>query len=433
MIKLDRLGEETYEIEKKLEGPFAEIHQQIRLNPGSFLFPGSKRVRWLSAKILLQEQTLGGGGASGYLPEARGARGELEEQVRAIQSDYGTLCLEGVRLFLGLMTLWILSQTLWSLRLSMPTLYGVFLGCTVFYPVAVYTFWNRLRMHPFKTLKLILGGFGVFAAWGGLFLLSLMDRRNPFLAGYIAPGFNLTEFLILMNMGVLVSFIIFYRQANQFSEISLNSKEKLVSFSGLDAKAQSEIIETLKGLELIPLKTQTRLRLKERILKAYAEAGSVEESLVRSFIRTNCIDMNWVYWSGSIVQWSILIMLLSKLIWAMDTGLMVSADYFRQKVTTGAVLGALAMSLGVFCPLNRYFRELLYHDGVLTIGKIWRLGGLAILSVSIPVLSGLTPSRFIWGDPVNPAPHFWGFVVLITLVLSLQFLKSDTRLQDGNT
>lgn len=430
MNKLSRLEYDIHRLEEKLNSPYREMHEAVvRARTAPFL-PESRRLRWLSASVWKQEQQQRPEALSETLPGPEAIHGELAGEVRAIVSDYGTLCLEGFRLFFVLLAGLLLFQDTLDFHLNLWLLSELAIGCMVLYPISVYTFWNRGAIHPFKGIKLLLGAGAALSAMGGVYLLSLLERQNPFFEGAILSPFNFTEFLILANLAVLLSFVLYYRQANLFSDVSANYPRYLVSLSGLSPVIQNEILGLMRGTDAVPLKTQTRRKLKFRILEAYIASGRIDEAFVKRFIKIHCIDMNWLYWSGSTAQWTILVLLGSKLFWVRDSGLMVSADYFRQDLTVGAVFGALLMSGAVFGPLNRSLRVLLYQDAQFTLKQVWLMMGLTLLCVLDVFLSGLVPSRFIWGPPVNPAPHPWGFVILLGLVLLLQFFKTDQRIQE---
>ncbi len=430
MMNLDRVDLETREIEQSLNTVYRDQHHAVIQAHGAGPVPlAFRRLRWLSASIWSREQGRDPGAAQESMLAPEIIREELYAEIRAIASDYGTLCLEGIRLFLAILACWMVLQDHISVRLSLWIFSGLALSCLILYPIGVYTYWNRTSIHPFKGLKLILGAFGALVAEGGIYMISLMERQNPLFEGAILPAFNFTEFLILANLVVLLSFIIHYRRLNMFGDVAASYHKHLISLSGLSLAAQEEIRNRLRDLEAIPLKTHTKRRIKTGMIEEYTRVGLVEPAWEKRFIRANCIDMNWMYWSGSVAQWAILILMISKFIWACDTGLMVSADYFRQGLTTGMVLGAILMSAAGFCPMNWCFRELLYQGAPFSLKQAWLLMGLAVLCVSVVLLSGLVPSRFIWGIPVNPAPHPWGLSVLLGLAVLLQFFKTDPRFQ----
>lgn len=434
MIQLNRLKFETHQKEKKLTGLYKECHHGVlQLDEQKTIWTKSRHLQWLSASVWLRVQMTAPRDFQETLQPLYKIREEFIGEVRAIMSDYGSLCLEGLRLLLTLLAGWQLIQEIIPLQLNLWIFSGLVLGCIILYPTGMYTFWNWGAIHPFKGLKLTTTAIGGGAAGAGIYVLSQLESQNPFFESVILSSFNMTEFLILVNVSVLLSFIILYRRANLFSESFTNYQRHFIFLSGLDLSAQEEIERLMGVLEPIPLKTHTKRRLKARIIEKYSETGAVEETWIKDFIRANCIDMNWIYWSGSIAQWTLLILLFSKLVWARDTGLMVSADYFRQELRTGMVLGALAVSGLVFYPLNRCFREILYQGSPFSLKQARLMVGLALVFVSAIPLSGLIPSRFIWGIPVNPAPHPWGFTILVGLVLLLQFFKSDLRVQTMTT
>lgn len=434
MFQLNRLSFETQQKEKNLTGFYKACHHGIlQLDEPKTIWTKSKRLRWLSASIWSRVQMTEAQGFQETLPVLRKIREEFIGEVRAIMSDYGSLCLEGLRLLLMLLAAWQLTQEIIPLQLNLWIFSGLVLGCIILYPTGMYAFWNWGAIHPFKGLKLMITAIGGCAAGAGIYVLSQLESQNPFFESVILSSFNMTEFLILINLSILLSFIIFYRRANLFSDVFTEYHRHFISLSGLALSAQEEIESQMGTLDPIPLKTHTKRRLKARIIEKYSETGGAELSWIKDFIRTNCIDMNWMYWTGSIVQWTLLILLFSKLVWARDTGLMVSADYFRQELRTGMVLGALAVSGLVFYPLNRCFRELLYQGSPFSLKQARLMVGLALLFILVIPLSGLIPSRFIWGIPVNPAPNPWGFTLLVALVQLLQFFKSDPRLQSMNT
>lgn len=434
MIQFDRLQFETQQLEEKLNGVYRTQHEAVisHQQPQSLLL-GSKRLRWMSASIWFREQMLEPDGPTSNLPEPQMIQEEFAGEVRAILSEYGNLSLEGLRLFLAFLAVWLLIQDHIIIPMNLHFFSELILGTMILYPIVAYTFWNWGSIHPFKALKLIIGAIGALTAGIGSYLLSVFDRENPFFADVLLAPFNYTELLILVNLIIFLSFIIHYRRENLFSEVCMNYQRKLVSLSGLSIAAQNEISGLMKELEAVPLKTQTRRRLKTRILAGYFDSGGMSDLQVKDFIRVNCIDMNWMYWVGSVAQWTIIVLLISKLVWAYDTGLMVSDDYFRQDLTTGMVLGAILLSAAVFCPLNRCFRELLYRGSAFSLKQAWMLMGLALLCVSVILLSGLIPSRFAWGIPMNPAPHIWGLIVMVGVVLLVQFFKSDPKFQNMET
>ncbi len=431
MMEFSRLNFETRQIEKKLNPLYKDLHEVVLGQEKQALrFVEAGRLRWLSASLWLRAQASAPEKLPEVLPEPEKIKGELREEVRAIMSDYGNLCLKGLRLFLIFMGLWLLLQDILTLRLNLWIFSGLILSCLVLYPTAMYTYWNWGAIHPFKAMKLLFTAIGAGAAGSGIYLLSLIERQNPLFESVMLSPFNFTEFLIVVNLAVLLSFIIHYRRANLFNEVYTNYQKHLISLSGLSLEEQAQINGLLAGLDPIPLKTHTKRRLKTRAIEKYSLSDSdrSEEAWVRHFIRAHCIDMNWMYWTGSAAQWTLIILLISKLVWARDTGLMVSADYFRQGLTSGMVFGALVLSVGVFYPINRCFRELLYQGSLFSMKQMWLLSGLALMGVSVILLSGLVPSRFLWGGAVNPAPHPWGLLVLLGLILLLQFFKSDPRL-----
>lgn len=431
MMPFSRLSYETKQTEMKLNPLYTSLHQAIQSaeNPGRRISE-SPRFRWLSAAILLNHQAEHPDRLPEVLPEPAIISRELQGEVRAILSDYGTLCLEGMRLLFAFLALWLLLQEIVLLRFNLGLFSGLVIGCLILYPTAVYAYWNWGALHPFKAMKLALTAAGATAAAAGIYLLGVLENQHPFFESILLSSFNFTEFLIAVNLAVFLSFVIHYRRLNLFHEVRTHYREHFVSLSGLGLQEQKEIDHLLTALDPIPLKTHTKRRLKSLAIAKYCHVDSdrADTAWVRRFIRTHCIDMNWIYWSGSVVQWALVILLLSKLVWARDTGLMVSADYFRQALTTGMILGALALSAGVFYPLNRCFRELLYQGSAFTLRQTWLLAGLMVMGVSLVLLSGLVPSRFLWGDPVNPAPHPLSLLVQLGLILLIQFFKGDPRL-----
>lgn len=425
MMNLSRINLDTRQIEENLSGFHKDMHSEvIRHNRQG---PGKKRLRWLSATIWLREQVQEPDPPNGKYPDAQSIQQELYGEVRAIMSDYGNLCLGGLVLYLSLLAGWLLFQDIIAAQLTLWSFSSLAVGCLILYPVVMYSFWNRGEIHMFKAIKLIFGVIVALVALAGIYALSLLEKQSPFFDSLVLSPFNLTEFLILVNLAVFLSFVIHFRRLNLFDDLSMNYQAHLTAFSGLSSGLQDEVNDLMGVLDVIPLKTHTKRKLKTRILETYTESGLITESAVKDFIRMNCISMNWMYWSGSAVQWTVVILLVSKLIWAHDTGLMVSADYFRQQLTTGMVMGAILLSTGVFCPLNYRFRELLYQEASFSLKQAWLLTGQALLFVSLMLFSGLVPSRFVWGIPVNPAPHPWAFLTLLSLVLLLQFFKSETR------
>lgn len=425
---LNRFEYETSETESKLNEAYRQRHMAVvRENMSRSVFSLSRHMRRMSATIWHKEQTKD----HPHLREqviTENVQAELMEEARAIVSDYGALSLSGLRLLLVVTALWLVLQFFVDFRINFVLLFAIVLMCTVIYPIAVYHFWNRGSVHPFKVMKLVFGVFGAVALGTSTFLLSKEGALNLLLQGNILVPFNLTEFLILFNTAVTLSFIIYYRRMNQFTEVYNEYEERIVSLSRLGAVEQQQIETLLKSLEPIPLKTYTKRNLKCLLIKEFEISGMVSEAWVQDFIRRNCIAMNWIYWYGTVVQWTLLILLASKLVWSLDSGLMVSADYFRQELTTGMVFGALIISSAVICPMNYGFRELLYQRMLFSLKQAWLLICLMSLCISTILFFGLVPSRFIWGYPVNPAPNLWGLLLLIVLVVVIQFIKSDPRL-----
>ncbi len=428
MIILKRFEYETLELEEKLSGIFREQHQAIVQNHmGNSPFSLSRYVRRVSATIWNQEQTRNFSQGKRDLGDPEKVQAEILEEVRAVVSDYGTLSLCGLRLLLSVVAIWLLLQTAIDLRPNLTMIMSLVLISVVVYPIVVYRFWNNRVVHPFKDMKLILGISGALVAGSAMFWLSQMGELSLLLQGSMQIRFNLTGFLILFNTAVVLSFIIHYRITNQFTEVYTEYKERLIYMSSLNAEAREQISRLLQALDPIPLKTHTKRKLKRLLITAFQESGAVSDGWVRAFIRRDCIDMNWIYWSGTVVQWTFLILLGSKLVWALDSGLMVSADYFRQELTTGMVLGALSICGAVLCPLNHGFRNLLYQGTSFSLKDAWLLICLISLCISLILFSGLIPSRFIWGFPVNPAPNPWSFLLLMTLIAIVQFIKNDPR------
>ncbi len=428
MIDLDRVRYETTQTERKLHGIYMEQHQRICAACGGYSFFWLMRhVRLVSAMIWSREQAKG----SGVLPPMPGeyqrTAEELSGEITGILSDYGNLTLKGLRLSFLLMALWLLVQIVATVDLNLVQILLLLIACMFLYPIGVYRFWNRGRNHAFKDVKLLFGIIGAFVLGGAIIMLSRLNGLNTILQGSIRPNFNTTEFLILLNTAILLSFIIHYRATNLFEEIISDYKQSIVSLSDLNPSTKERIHGLLNDLNTIPLKAVTKRNLKRQLIQRYSDCQEVPETWVQDFVRANCIDMNWLYWTGTALQWTLAILMVSKLVWTLDTGFMVSADFYRQELTTGMVLGALAISAAVICPLNRGFRELLYHGATFSLKHVWLLMGAAVLSVSIVLVTGLIPSRFIWGLPTNPAPHAWALVLIVVLVAALQFIKNDTR------
>lgn len=428
MIILNRFEYETREAENKLSGIYQAQHRAVvEQHMNSSLFSLSRHVRRMSATIWNREQARGALRPDGEAANPKNIQEEILSETRAILSDYGILSLSGLRLLISIMAIWLLLQAFVDIRLNFVEIFAITLICTVVYPIMEYRFWNSGAVHPFKDMKLILGILGALVLGCGTFLLGRLNSLNLLLQGDIQVPFNLTEFLILFNVAVILSFVIHYRRMNQFTEVYNEYEARLVSLSSLNAGRQEKISRLLDALDPIPLKTHTKRNLKRLLIEAFQESEEVSETWVRDFIRENCIDMNWIYWSGTVIQGTLLILLASKLVWTVDSGLMVSADYFRQGLTTGMALGAMLISGVVICPLNHGFRKLLYQGESFSLKHAWMLMCMAVLCVSLTLLTGLVPSRFIWGSPVNPAPTPWGFTLLLTLIAILQFLKNESR------
>lgn len=388
-------------------------------------------IRKLSAYYWHREQ-----GASREIPEEMPSPEqiyrELQAEARALASEYGGLVLQGFILWLGFMAAWLFLQLWVILPMRLTVMVAAFLCCTALYPVAAYTYWNGRSVHPFKRLKLSLmlllaAASGVFA-----FLSVLWDWQNPILRSAWSVPFNITYLLILINIGVFTGFVIHYRRANLLAEITTNGQSHLIAFSGLPSDARQAVNAALSEQDAIPLKTQIRRRLKAHLI---AEAQLGENDLAESgaaYVLKHCVVMDWLYWSGCWVQWGLVLLVGSKLVWAVDGGLLTAADYFRQNISTGAVLGAFLISGLVLCPMNYVLRQILYLNDRFGLRQVWVMGALVLTGVGGLVVSGLTPSRFQWGTAINPISHPYGLLGVVGLVLVLQFLKGGLTATEGN-
>lgn len=419
-----RLEYETRRLEDQLNPEGLAWHQAVGQGTPRY---GAKRYRWISASIALREQERPLIANPLSVEGAQSISQELADEVRAIESDYGNLCLEGQRLFFAVLAFWLLFQDALPFRLNILSLTGLYLATALLYPIVVYSYGNLKAVHPFKVLKLGLGAAAALLTEVGIWFLGMHEKSSSLLGGVILAPFNITEFLILVNGAIWISFVIYYRRMNLYSDLAQHYPIHVVALSGLSETEREKVNRLMRQQEVLPLKTQVRRQLKTVLLETAVRAGTVESTQVQAFIRDHCIRMNWIYWSGTAIQGSVLILLISKLIWAWDNGLVVSSDYFRQGLTTGMVLGAILLSLVVICPGIRCFRELLYRGSAFTMTKVWQMMGLALLAISIILMNGLVPSRFVWGTPVNPAPHPWGLALLLGLVLLVQFIKVDHR------
>lgn len=420
-IKLTRKSRQ--DMAADLQEPFAACHQEtVRYGNGRH-YPAAALAGRLSLYHWHAEQR-SGRDRSASLPPPEQVFRELYGEACALKSEYGILILQGLIAWFILMGGWVLLQQWVTFPLRLTVIVAAFLGCTMLYPVAAYAYWNGRAIHPFKMLKLTLSA--VFVASAGLlaFLSVTMNWQQPILRIELKPAFNITTLLILVNAAVFLGFVAHYRRANLMSEVTGRGGEHLLSFSRLSPDQRESARLLLGALEGIPLKTQIRRRLKARLIAAASDGKSLTREAAVRFLRTHCVAMNWLYWCGSAVQWALILLLLSKLIWTLDTGLMTAADYFRQELSTGAVLGAFILSCGVLCPLNYGFRELLYLGRSFSLREAWLLTAMVAGGIGTLLLSGLVPSRFLWGTAVNPAPHPAGLVGLMALILVLQFFKA---------
>ncbi len=418
-----KLKKSRHEMAAELREPFAALHREtVRCGSGRH-YPAAALTERLSLYHWHAEQRTGRD-RSASLPPPEQIFRELYGEACALKSEYGSLILQGLMAWFALMGLWVLLQQWVTLPLRLTVVVAAFLGCTMLYPVAAYAYWNGRAIHPFKMLKLTLSAAFVASAGLGALLSVTMNWQQPILRIELKPAFNVTTLLILINAAVFLGFVAHYRRANLLSEVTGRGGDHLLAFSRLNPDqrdAASRLLETLEG---IPLKTQIRRRLKARLIAAAAEGQALtQESAVR-FLRTHCVAMNWLYWCGSAIQWALILLLLSKLVWTLDTGLLTAADYFRQELSTGAVLGAVILSSGILCPLNYGFRELLYLGRSFSLREAWLLTAMVAGGVGVLLLSGLVPSRFLWGAALNPAPRPGGLLGLMALILVLQFLKA---------
>lgn len=419
-----QMQKKAAELLGQLEEPYISAHLQTVENAGKGI---SRRayLTYFSAMIWRREQQRER--PISALPEM--LREEINNELRMVKSEYSNLCLRGFAGLSAYVTAWQFSMFFFDNPLYVRNVVAVAICCMVLYPAITYAWWNKGEIHPFKAVKLILGTVMACGLGGAFWTAGLFLPKHPILNSQIVSAFNITNLLITANALVLSAFIAYYRHINHLSEVTGDYNKNLLSMSGIPEDNIRELSAALKKASAIPMKTHVKRQLKTVMIDRFQRGEEISRQWVEGFITDNCVKMNWIYWSGLVVQSILLLILGGKLIWAFENGIMTATDYFRQEITVGAVFGAVLIGVGVFCPINYAFRKYLYLEQPFSIKTACAIIVLSLGGVAVALFSGLVPSRFSWGDPLNPVPTSLSLVAVLLVVLVLQLMKSGFRQQ----